>query len=155
MSNVCRKRQAPDQENCDEIHYNILQKMWRTLYRAVFWSLSLKTELLGVKVTINFHRQCHKNLISVQCVNCSGCVVTINFVILASNVTPLYPSKLALASLTGGGRSVGLDPHGLLRQGLLYSGFKLSNCGVRLQMHVSIPFFVHEVEVQTAFCCGV
>jgi hypothetical protein len=34
-------------------------------------------------------------------------------------VTPLYPSKLALASLTGGGRSVGLDPHGLLRQGLL------------------------------------
>jgi hypothetical protein len=26
---------------------------------------------------------------------------------------------LALASLTGGGRSVGLDPHGLLRQGLL------------------------------------
>jgi hypothetical protein len=27
--------------------------MWRwTLYRAVFWSLSLKTELLGVKVTI-------------------------------------------------------------------------------------------------------
>jgi hypothetical protein len=35
-------------------------------------------------------------------------------------VTPLYPSKLALASLTGGGRSVGLDPHGLLRQGLLF-----------------------------------
>jgi hypothetical protein len=34
-------------------------------------------------------------------------------------VTPLYPSKLALASLTGGGRSVGLDPHGLLRQELL------------------------------------
>jgi hypothetical protein len=26
---------------------------------------------------------------------------------------------LALASLAGGGRSVGLDPHGLLRQGLL------------------------------------
>jgi hypothetical protein len=26
---------------------------------------------------------------------------------------------LALASLTGGGRSVGPDPHGLLRQGLL------------------------------------
>jgi hypothetical protein len=34
-------------------------------------------------------------------------------------VTPLYPSKLALASLAGGDRSVGLDPHGLLRQGLL------------------------------------
>jgi hypothetical protein len=32
-----RKRPAPDRENCDEIHYNILQKMWRwTLYRAVF-----------------------------------------------------------------------------------------------------------------------
>jgi hypothetical protein len=27
---------------------------------------------------------------------------------------------LALASLAGGGRSVGLDPHGLLRQGLLF-----------------------------------
>jgi hypothetical protein len=37
----------------------------------------------------------------------------------ADHVTPLYPSKLALASLTGGGRSVGLDPHGLLRQKLL------------------------------------
>jgi maltodextrin utilization protein YvdJ len=23
----CRKRQAPDRENCDEIHYNVLQKM--------------------------------------------------------------------------------------------------------------------------------
>jgi hypothetical protein len=23
----CRKRQAPDGENCDEIHYNVLQKM--------------------------------------------------------------------------------------------------------------------------------
>jgi hypothetical protein len=30
----CRKRQAPDRDNCDEIHYNVL---WRlTLYRAVF-----------------------------------------------------------------------------------------------------------------------
>jgi hypothetical protein len=35
----------------------------------------------------------------------------------ADHVTPLYPSKLALASLAGGDRSVGLDPHGLLRQG--------------------------------------
>jgi hypothetical protein len=23
----CRKRQAPDRENCDEIHYQVLQKM--------------------------------------------------------------------------------------------------------------------------------
>jgi hypothetical protein len=38
----------------------------------------------------------------------------------ADHVTPLYPQKLALASLTGGGRSVGPDPHGLLRQGLFY-----------------------------------
>jgi hypothetical protein len=59
-------------------------KMWHwTLYRAVFWSLSLKTELLGVKVTIQ--RQCRKNLIFAQCVNWRGCVVTINFVILDSN----------------------------------------------------------------------
>jgi len=28
-------------------------------------------------------------------------------------VTPLYPQMLALASLTGGGRSVGQDPVGL------------------------------------------
>jgi len=28
-------------------------------------------------------------------------------------VTPLYPQKLALASLTGGGRYVGQDPVGL------------------------------------------
>jgi len=28
-------------------------------------------------------------------------------------VTPLYPQKLALASLTGGGRSVDQDPVGL------------------------------------------
>ena len=28
----------------------------------------------------------------------------------ADHVTPLYPQKLALASLTGGGRSVGQDP---------------------------------------------
>ena len=31
----------------------------------------------------------------------------------ADHVTPLYPQKLALASLTGGGRSVGQDPVGL------------------------------------------
>jgi hypothetical protein len=49
----CRKRHAPDQENSDEIHYNVLQKIWHwILYRAVFWNLTLKTELLGMKVTI-------------------------------------------------------------------------------------------------------
>jgi len=31
----------------------------------------------------------------------------------ADHVTPIYPQKLALASLTGGGRSVGQDPVGL------------------------------------------
>jgi len=31
----------------------------------------------------------------------------------AGHMTPLYPQKLALASLTGGGRSVGQDPVGL------------------------------------------
>jgi hypothetical protein len=56
-----------------------------TLYRAVFLNVSLKTELLTVKVTIEFHRQCNKTLISAQCVNCSGRVVTVNVVILTSN----------------------------------------------------------------------
>jgi hypothetical protein len=31
----------------------------------------------------------------------------------ADHVTPLYPQKLALASLTGGSRSVGQGPVGL------------------------------------------
>jgi len=31
----------------------------------------------------------------------------------ADHATPLYPQKLALASLTGGGRSVGQSPIGL------------------------------------------
>jgi len=31
----------------------------------------------------------------------------------ADHVTPLYPQKLALVSLTGGGRSVGQSPVGL------------------------------------------
>jgi hypothetical protein len=82
---VCREKLAPDRKNCEELHYNVLQKMrhW-TLYRAVFWSASLKIELLEVKVTIEFHSHCHKNLICAQCVNCSGRVVTINVVILTS-----------------------------------------------------------------------
>jgi hypothetical protein len=82
---VRRQKQAPDWENCEAVHYNVPQKMQRwTLYRSVFYSVSLKTELLEVKVTISFHRQCHKNVISAQCVNCSGLVVTINIVILTS-----------------------------------------------------------------------
>jgi hypothetical protein len=48
-------------------------------------------------------------------------------------VTPLYPSKLALASLTGGGRSVGLDPHGLLRQGLLLCNLRQFDRVLRLK----------------------
>jgi hypothetical protein len=60
------------------------QKCYVGLQRAVFWIESHNTELLGVKVTVDFQRQCHKNLISVQCVNCSGSLVTINFVIPAS-----------------------------------------------------------------------
>jgi hypothetical protein len=85
MSCVCREKQAPDRENSKEIHYNVLPKMQcGTLYRAVFLSVPHKTELLGVKVTIDFQGQCRKNLISVQCVNCSGRLVTINFVISTS-----------------------------------------------------------------------
>jgi hypothetical protein len=52
---------------------------------AVFISVSLKTQLLGIKVMIEFHRQCRKKIISVQHVNCSGSVVTVNFVISTSN----------------------------------------------------------------------
>jgi len=55
MSRVCREKQAPDQENCKEMHYNVLPKMrCGTLYWAVFRSVPHKTELLGVKVTIDF-----------------------------------------------------------------------------------------------------
>jgi hypothetical protein len=52
---------------------------------AVFISVSLKTQLLGIKVATEFHRQCRKKLISVQRVNCSGNVVTVTFMILTSN----------------------------------------------------------------------
>jgi len=58
---VCREKQAPDRENCEAVHYNALSKMpCRTLYRALFSSISHKTELLRVKVTIDFQRQCCK-----------------------------------------------------------------------------------------------
>ena len=44
----------------------------------------------------------------------------------ADHVTPLYPQKLALASLTGGGRSVGQGPVGLQRHwiGLKWSCYR-------------------------------
>jgi hypothetical protein len=64
---------------------NVLPKMLcRTLHWAVFWVELHKNELLEVKVTIEFQRQCGKNLISAQCVNCSGHLVTTNFEITAS-----------------------------------------------------------------------
>ena len=47
----------------------------------MFLSVPHKNELLGVKVTIDFQRQCHKNLITMQSVNYSGRAVTTNFVI--------------------------------------------------------------------------
>jgi hypothetical protein len=50
---VCREKQAPGWKNYEEMRYNVLQKMRRwTLYRAAFRSVSLKTELLEVEVTI-------------------------------------------------------------------------------------------------------
>jgi hypothetical protein len=77
-----------------EVHYNVLLKMrCRTVYRTVFWSVPHKTELLGVKVTIDFQRQCRKNLITVQSVNCSGRVATTNFVIPTIKF-PLVVSRL-------------------------------------------------------------
>jgi hypothetical protein len=82
---LCSEKEAPDRESCEAMHYNVLQKMWCwILYGAVFRSVSLQTELLELKVTTEFQRQCHKNLLSAQCVNCSGRVVTINVVILTS-----------------------------------------------------------------------
>jgi hypothetical protein len=53
-------------------------------------------------------------------------------------VTPLYPAKLALASLTGGGRSVGLDPHGLLRQGLLLNKFLRNELLPVLEQYITL-----------------
>jgi hypothetical protein len=43
------------------MHDNVLPKMQcRSLYRAVFWSLPHKTELLGVRVTFIFSSQAAK-----------------------------------------------------------------------------------------------
>jgi hypothetical protein len=61
MSHVCREKQASDRENCEAVLYNVLPKMrCRTLYRAAFLSIWHKTELLVVKVMIDFQRQCCK-----------------------------------------------------------------------------------------------
>jgi hypothetical protein len=44
-----------------KMHNNVLSKMWcRTLYRAVFWSLPHKPELLEVRVTFIFMGQAAK-----------------------------------------------------------------------------------------------
>jgi hypothetical protein len=67
------------------------------------WDHRFEIKFESTKVTIEFHRQCHKNLISVQCVNCSG-------------------------------------------RKCRDSDLKVFNCGVRLQNHVTVPFFVHEVQ---------
>jgi hypothetical protein len=84
---ISAEKDALDRESCEEMYYNILPKMLcRTLRWAVFSIELHKNELLEVKVTTDFYRQCHKNLISAQCVNCSGCLVTTNFEILASKV---------------------------------------------------------------------
>jgi hypothetical protein len=65
MSRVCKEKQAPDRENCETLHYNVLLKMrCRTLYRALFSSILHKSELLGVKITVNFQRQCCKKTLS-------------------------------------------------------------------------------------------
>jgi hypothetical protein len=77
---VSAEKDASDRESCEDMYYNILLKMLRRTLRWAVFSI----ELLEVKVTIDFYRQCHKNLTSAQCVNCSGCLVTTNFEIPAS-----------------------------------------------------------------------
>jgi hypothetical protein len=82
---VSAEKAVPGRESSEDMYYNVLPKMLcRTLHWVVFWIELHKNELLEVKVTIDFQRQRCKNLISVQCVNCSGCIVTTNFEILAS-----------------------------------------------------------------------
>jgi hypothetical protein len=86
---------VPYQENCEEKHYNVLPKMLCTTLRmAIFWIESHKNELLRVKVTIYFRASAAKNLISVQCVNCSGSLVTINFITVASKFPILVSSSI-------------------------------------------------------------
>jgi hypothetical protein len=77
---VSAEKDAPYPESCEDIYYNIQPKMLcRTLCWVAFWIELHKNELLEVKVTIDFYRQHHKNLISAQCVNCSGHLVTTKF----------------------------------------------------------------------------
>jgi hypothetical protein len=80
-----------------KMYYSVLPKMlWRTLRRAVFWIESHKNELVEVKVTIDFQRQRRKNLVSAQCLTCSGGLVITNFEIPASKFpTVVWGSKYA------------------------------------------------------------
>jgi hypothetical protein len=66
---------------------SVLPKMlWRTWHWVVFWIESHKNELVEVKVT-DFQRQRRKNLVSAQCVTCSGGLVITNFEIPASKIS--------------------------------------------------------------------
>jgi hypothetical protein len=58
-----KRRTGKTAKKCTKMYCRKCDTGLWTLYRAVFWSISLKTELMGVKVTTEFHRQCHKTLI--------------------------------------------------------------------------------------------
>jgi hypothetical protein len=82
---VSAGKDASDRESCEDTYYSILPKMLcRTVRWAVFSIELHKNEVLEVKVTIDFYRQRRKNLISAQCVNCSGRLVTTSFEIPTS-----------------------------------------------------------------------
>jgi hypothetical protein len=79
------QRRSRHTQKSMKTYCSVLPKMlWRTLRRAVFWIESHKNKLVEVKVTIDFQRQCRKNLASAQCVTCCGGLVITNFEILAS-----------------------------------------------------------------------
>jgi hypothetical protein len=81
---VSAEKDVSDWESFEDMYYNALLKMLcKTTHCVAFWIELHKDELLEVKVTIDFYRQCHKNLFSAQFVNCSGCLAT-NFKIPAS-----------------------------------------------------------------------
>jgi hypothetical protein len=65
---------------------------------GVVFNLSHKNELVEVKVTIDFQRQHRKNLVSAQCVTCSGSLVITNFEIPASKF-PVVVSGYKYAQL--------------------------------------------------------
>jgi hypothetical protein len=86
-----RRRQA---RKAVKTYYNVLLKiLWGTLHWVVFWTELHKNKLLEVKVTTDFQRQRRKNFISVQCVNCSGRIVTTNFDIPASKFPIVVPGS--------------------------------------------------------------